>query len=527
MRRPLMTRAGWSTAGALAAWCGAAFAALRLQDLPYDFGHGICGPWGCGPPLQALVACHGFWLVNLAALLWVSHRWLPVDWQRRVANLCLLIAATGLLGVAAHQALHWWPHATQGSRPYVVQRFLFSVASLVDVPLVPLALFGIAGRLLPRRRMIHDADRDGTAADPLNGLEQQRPVAAGAPGTGRSRRRVLLLPLLAVLVVAAGARTWQASSPAVNAPVRAAAGVAQVARARSPLDVFDLSNATAPRERILPGGPPVDGIPALTSPKFVASDRAEFLQPADRVIGVVVGTEARAYPLRILDYHEVVNDHIGGAAFAVTYCPLCDSAAVFERRQRDEESEFGVSGLLLNSNVLLYDRRPAGRSSLWSQVKSASISGPRAGETLQTLPLELTSWDDWRTRHPQTRVLSTDTRHKRDYHRTPYRNYFTSSELTFPVEPLDRRLPPKTPVLGVWGPGTQRAYAASTFASRREQVWLEQRLDGRKFTLVYDPRWKSLRVADADAGLEWMYSFWFAWAAFRQQTEVFEAPDGT
>lgn len=132
-------------------------------------------------------------------------------------------------------------------------------------------------------------------------------------------------------------------------------GATTVQEFRGPA-AFDLEKANVPVDEIHSGGPPKDGIPALTNPEFIAGNQASYLGPSDRVIGVVAGSEARAYPLRILNYHEIVNDRIGQLSIAVTYCPLCDSAAVFDRRTPLGEREFGVSGLLYNSNVLLYDR---------------------------------------------------------------------------------------------------------------------------------------------------------------------------
>lgn len=148
----VMTQDGWRAIGMFSAWGGALLVVLQLQELPYDFGHGICGPWGCGPPVSALLACHAFWLVNLAAVLWITHHWCEFHWQRQVAGAALTVATIGLLSVAAHQAIFWWPAATQWSRPYVAQRYLFSIAMLVDVPLVQLALFGLAGLRLSHRR---------------------------------------------------------------------------------------------------------------------------------------------------------------------------------------------------------------------------------------------------------------------------------------------------------------------------------------------------------------------------------------
>lgn len=287
---------------------------------------------------------------------------------------------------------------------------------------------------------------------------------------------------------------------------------------------FDLTNASIPRNQISSGGPPKDGIPALTDATFVTASRAKFLKPDDRVIGVTIGREAKAYPLKILNYHEVVNDRVGGRPLAVTYCPLCDSVAVFDSRTADGPIEFGVSGLLYNSNVLLYDRSQDKPESLWSQMMSESISGPRVGQTLLTLPVELTAWSDWRARHPDTSVLSPDTGHRRNYSRNPYAGYFGGARLMFPVQPVDtnKRLPPKAQVLGVWAGEAARAYPLSAFAPIRQPQEFSETLAGRQFTLHYDPRHRSLRVIHSDAGLQWMYAFWFAWYAFHPETELFQ-----
>lgn len=281
---------------------------------------------------------------------------------------------------------------------------------------------------------------------------------------------------------------------------------------------FDLSNAVIPANEIHAGGPPKDGIPALTDPRMIAAQEAAYLQPADRVIGVVRGQDARAYPLRILNYHEIVNDRLDGVPIAVTYCPLCDSAAVFDRRTEAGVQEFGVSGLLYNSNVLMYDRgrRP---ESLWSQMKAAGVSGPGASQSLRALPFELTTWQDWQTRYPRTTVLSDRTGHARDYRSNPYQGYFASPRLMFPARPSSDRLPAKSLVLGVWSGGQARAYPLDAFDPQGEI--LDQQLGDERFRLAYDGRHESLRVTEADDELQWMYSFWFAWYAFRPHTEVY------
>ncbi len=297
--------------------------------------------------------------------------------------------------------------------------------------------------------------------------------------------------------------------------------VAQSASRQRGFSAFDLSNATVPRNEILSGGPPKDGIPALTNPRFIGARDTTYLAPNDRVMGFVHGKDARAYPLKILNYHEVVNDRLGGVPVAITYCPLCDSAAAFDRRTElglPAATEFGVSGLLYNSNVIMYDRggRP---ESLWSQVKAEGIAGPAARKELKALPVELTTWNDWRSRYPETKVLSPQTGHARDYTRDPYAGYFQQPRLMFPARPASDRLPAKERVLGVWTDTAARAYPASAFGRERRRI--EDQIDGKKVVIEYNPEARSLRVAEADNGVQWMYSLWFAWYAFRPETEVF------
>ncbi|TWU24319.1 hypothetical protein Pla52o_22460 [Novipirellula galeiformis] len=285
---------------------------------------------------------------------------------------------------------------------------------------------------------------------------------------------------------------------------------------------FDLRGLTVPAAEIQSGGPPKDGIPALTNPAMVTGGNATYLRPSDRVIGVFADSQARAYPLRILNYHEIVNDRIGQLPIAVTYCPLCDSAAVFDRRTPLGEREFGVSGLLYNSNVLMYDR--GGQSeSLWSQVKTQGISGPAADKSLRAVPLELTTWKDWLTRYPNTQVLSEQTGHRRDYGRSPYAGYFTNPQLMFPVQPVSNALPTKTPVLGVWtDDGTARAYPLSAFGNADST--LQDTVGGKNVTIAFHREANRLRVVEADEGLHWMYSLWFAWYAFHPDTSISSSP---
>lgn len=282
---------------------------------------------------------------------------------------------------------------------------------------------------------------------------------------------------------------------------------------------FDLSKAVIPKKEILSGGPPKDGIPAISNPILISVKEATYLKPDDRIIGFVHNQIARAYPLKILNYHEIVNDLVGEIPLAITYCPLCDSVAIFDRRTELGERELGVSGLLYNSNVLMYDRSKK-TESLWSQVKAKGVSGPGADKSLKTLPVELTTWSNWTERYPNTKVLSRKTGHKRDYSKNPYKSYFSHERLMFPARPKSKKLHQKERVLGVWAGNVLRAYPTSAFSNKRNRI--EDTIDGKNIVIKFDPKSKSLRVIKADVGVQWIYSLWFAWNAFHPETELFD-----
>lgn len=289
------------------------------------------------------------------------------------------------------------------------------------------------------------------------------------------------------------------------------------AHAQVPHTGFDLRQMSIDRQLILAGGPPKDGIPALSNPQHVRHPNAELLSPESRVIGVSWGGEQRAYPLAILNYHEIVNDILGQTPLAVTYCPLCDSVAVFHRVTPLGEREFGVSGLLYNSNVLMYDRRGTPES-LWSQVRTAGISGPGMQKSLKALPCELTTWKSWLRRFPETTVLSFETGHRRDYLRNPYADYFTNDRLMFKVQPMNERLPNKERVLGVWVGESYRAFPESRLPKDGSHV--TETIAGKSITVGLDDQDQTIRVTHADDGVSWVYSFWFAWYAFHPETTV-------
>ncbi|ATG75840.1 hypothetical protein AN401_07650 [Zobellella denitrificans] len=285
------------------------------------------------------------------------------------------------------------------------------------------------------------------------------------------------------------------------------------------LNGFDLAGALVPVAEILRGGPPRDGIPAIDRPRFLSADEADqMLGPEEEVIGVVHNGAARAYPVAILNWHEVVNDRFGDQAVAVTYCPLCATATVLVAESEGQSLAFGVSGLLYNSNVLLYDRQT---ESLWSQVLAEAVTGPMKGRVLRTLPLTLTSWQAWRRAHPHSLVLSADTGHLRDYGRDPYREYARRNQLMFPVREQSRALPLKEMVTGLILNGEARAYPHA--ALREHQGPLHDSLGGQVIRIVVEPGGQPRFFEENGTELAGQPGYWFAWYAFYPHTEVWQA----
>jgi hypothetical protein len=279
---------------------------------------------------------------------------------------------------------------------------------------------------------------------------------------------------------------------------------------------FDVGNASIPVAEILSGGPPRDGIPAIDEPHFVGAGQADFLAPDDRVIGISRNGEARAYPIAIMNWHEIVNDEIGGESIVVTYCPLCGTGMVF---LAPPGLDYGVSGLLYNSDVLLYDRQS---QSLWSQIRMQAVSGKRVGENLQLLPASHTSWRDWSSRFPRTRVLSTQTGVSRDYTRDPYAGYARSRKLYFPVSSRDQRYHPKEQVIGVAKDGAAKAWPFAELAKSDGEI--TDTLAGTEVTVRYNSEARSGAVYDQQGKeIPSVIAFWFAWMSFHPEAEVYKA----
>jgi hypothetical protein len=336
--------------------------------------------------------------------------------------------------------------------------------------------------------------------------------------------------IVVLSVVLMFAFAWQLVWPVV----RHSRQVASAGAAAPASNGFDLSTCLVRRDQII-RSVPRDHIAALTAPRIIAGSAVEdynklqrekyhrkFLVSGDRVIGVVLGGEARAYPLNVMNWHEVVNDTLGGVPICVTYNPLGDSAVVFSRSVDGAGLEFGVSGLLLNSNLLLYDHNGAGReSSLWSQLGCRAVSGPAAQSAtrLQVLPAQLTQWSDWQARHPDTSVLLGDEKLLDRYNASPYSNYFELGRMRFPVDPAPPADGPPafTRVLALQVAGAWQVYSCDAIIAHcaATGVWRDKGLSFHYVpqSAALDPAciWvESSPERTADPAI---YSLWFTWHA--------------
>ena len=290
------------------------------------------------------------------------------------------------------------------------------------------------------------------------------------------------------------------------------------------LNGFRIDDPLIPADAIEKGGPPRDGIPSIDSPLFVAAADADFLEPDDRVLGITHGERSKAYPVRILNHHEIVNDWINEQPVVVTYCPLCGSGVAFSGTVDGSELTFGVSGLLYNSDVLLYDRKTG---SLWSQIAGKSINGPLKGSKLVQWPLQHTTWENWLQRHPDTQVLSTNTGFAFiDYDSDPYRQYRNSSRLWFSVSNKDKRLRNKDWVLGVTVGEEFRAYPFRSL--KKYESPIEDRIGDIAITIQFDSKHQTVAALDQDGKhLQSIQLYWFAWAAFHPDTSIWNCDDGS
>jgi len=287
------------------------------------------------------------------------------------------------------------------------------------------------------------------------------------------------------------------------------------------LNGFEIGQSPlVPVTEIHHGGPPRDGIPSIDQPSFINAQAANYLHDTDRVLGIHINNIPKAYPISILNWHEIVND----GDTLISYCPLCGTGMAF----KSEAANFGVSGLLYNSDMLLYDRKTR---SLWSQILAKAISGERKGESLAMLAVNNTSWQHWRNLHPDTLVLSRNTGFKRDYSKSPYGNYATNNALYFPVSARSRRYHPKEKVTGIELNGIYKAYPFSELAKSRrglnlqyasDVIIVKDKIADKSIEIHFHPQHQSATVRTrSGTTLPSLTSYWFAWYAFHPQTQIY------
>ncbi len=335
----------------------------------------------------------------------------------------------------------------------------------------------------------------------------------------------------------------------------------------------DFSRHTVPYDEILSGGPPKDGIPAIDAPQFVSVAEADaWLEPQEPVVLVEIGDDARAYPIQVLMWHEIANDTVGGVPVTVTFCPLCNTAIVFDRRVGERVLDFGTTGRLRYSNLIMYDRQS---ESWWQQASGEAIVGELTGAQLRFLPAAIIAWEEFLTVYPDGQVLSRETGISRDYGRNPYAGYDDVSRPPFLYDgPATPDALPATarvltvdlggeavaypyealaatgavndtvggqPLVVLWQAGTASALDAASVAGGRDvgaAAAYSRVIDGRALTFARDGE----RLTDTETGSTWdvlgravdgplagaqlqpvvaVNHFWFSWAAFKPETRIY------
>jgi hypothetical protein len=309
-------------------------------------------------------------------------------------------------------------------------------------------------------------------------------------------------------LVASTAVLAAACAPRVDLPP------AKGASASEPDELDEIS------QMITSGGPAPDGIPPVEKPAYVPVSDASKLWKDDAIVDAfTIDGQPRAYVRFITVWHEIVNETAGGKPITITYCPLTGSTVVFSGALADgRETSFGTSGMLYNSNLVMYDRAT---KSLWPQLFGVAVRGDLKGQRLTEIGGAVTTTlGRWRAKFPSGVVLSKETGHTRAYGTWPYGDYDTSSGVMFPVRHTDDRFPQKKIVVGVRANGAALAIPKDEFAQRKEA-----KLDvgGRELVARYEADLDAIRVLDrkSEEPVSAYNVMWFAWYAFNPKTEVF------
>jgi hypothetical protein len=316
----------------------------------------------------------------------------------------------------------------------------------------------------------------------------------------------------------------------------------------------DGTKYTVHPDELVQGCPSMDCIPSIDDPNYVSTAEADsWLNPEDKVIGVNIDNQSRAYPLRIMNKHEIVNTEVGNEPIVVTYCPLCRSGVTYSIELNEEVLEFGVSGKLRDANLVMYDR---GTETYWSQIGGNAIIGPRVPQELELKFSSVTEWSEWKNGHPETQVLSRNTGiyPVSSYDSNPYAGYEETEGVGFGLGSTDERLPSKKLVYGVTAGGKAKAYTEDII---EEEGLIQDQLGGETVLVLKRPddgtinafrvkeNHQNLNFTLEENGLRdsnemlWDFEgeqvggdgsmdklnpkgfFWFAWAKFNPETQIY------
>ncbi len=387
------------------------------------------------------------------------------------------------------------------------------------------------------------------------------------------RRSFLLFATAAVVIVAVACGSAASNDAGTDSTAEPEPTVDPVQRFGSAWSSTDFSKSSIDFSELLSGGPSKDGIPAIDNPQFVSvAEGDDFLAGREPVIALELNGDARAYPIQILIWHEITNDTVGGVPVTVTFCPLCNSAIVFEREFGGVVYDFGVSGLLRKSDLVMFDRQT---ESWWQQFTGEAIVGELTGTLLALVPASIVSWDDFKATYADGQVLSRDTGFSRNYGQNPYAGYDTTDGNPFLFRgDLDGRLSPVERVAAVELNGETVAYP---FSLLEEQIVVHDTIGGEPIVVFFQPGTASAlnntfiadsrdvgasgvfrpeaagqaltfradgeEIIDNETGSRWNVlgkavdgplageelspivhgaHFWFAWAAFQPDTRIFQ-----
>jgi Protein of unknown function (DUF3179) len=325
----------------------------------------------------------------------------------------------------------------------------------------------------------------------------------------------VLRPTRAALVAAIALLPVTLLLLGADAPVDAPKEGAASADPKAPVvGGFTLTKLLLPASDIISGGPKKDAIHSVDAPEFASVEDATWVGPQTEVLGLALGGEAHAYPLRMMEYHQIVNDVLAGVPVAATYDPLAGTPIGYRRTVGGRELHFGVSGLLYNDNFLLFDRET---NSLWSQFLGEAIAGPLSGTKLDRLRMRQETGATWISRHPATLVLRHPDPQRVEYLWSPFQSYWVEDKILFPVKAQDRRYHAKELVLGVVADGKARAYLGSI--ATKEGGSIEDQFQGRKIQFLYDTDTGTFNW-DIPDDVQVTEAYWLAWKAFHPDTEI-------